>query len=242
MTRLYTDLPLEAGRELRLGRDPARYLGRVLRLRSGARITVFDGAGNAFEASISALGRDDVRLTLGQRVEGSVESPVHVRLVQGVSRGDRMDFLVQKATELGVGCIRPVLTECSVVRLDAARAEKRRRHWQKVAIAACEQCGRNRLPSILEPIDLEDHLSAAATAGTRILLSPTASQRLRDLPPPADGGIELLVGPEGGLTAEERQAAVNAGYLCASMGPRILRSETAGIAALALLQGLWGDM
>ncbi|MDX1480693.1 MAG: 16S rRNA (uracil(1498)-N(3))-methyltransferase [Woeseiaceae bacterium] len=241
-TRIHVDAPLESGSELQLGRDHAHYLGRVLRLRTGAQITVFDGAGNAHDATIGALGRNDARITLGERQAGDRESPLAVSLVQGVSRGERMDVLVQKATELGVARVLPVLTERSVVRLDAVRGEKRRGHWQKIAVAACEQCGRNRLPVIDAPSRLEDYLARPPGAQTRLLFSPAATRRLRDLGPPADSRLEVLVGPEGGLTAAEERTAAAKGFMAVSMGPRVLRSETAGIAALALLQGQWGDI
>lgn len=239
--RLYTDQPLSANCRLGLGEDPARHAGRVLRLRAGDDIVLFDGSGAEFPARIVAIGRDHLEVETGEARRPAVESPLYTRLIQGVSRGDRMDTVVQKATELGVSRLSPVLTERSVVRLDERRAGKRHRHWLAVAASACEQCGRSVLPQIDAPRALAEVLAEAAIPErARLLLAPGAGDAL-DGPSPA-GGVECLVGPEGGFSDAERAAAVDAGYRPVGLGPRILRTETAAIAVLALAQARWGDL
>lgn len=240
--RLFVDQPLAAHGDLTLGRDLSRYAGRVLRCRPGDSLTLFDGSGAEFAATITRVARDGVAVTLGAARERSVESPLAVTLMQGVSRGDRMDTVIQKATELGVRNIVPVDSEFSVVRLDAARAANRLRHWQRVAASACEQCGRNRLPRIALPARLPELLSAPPEAGTlRLLLAPDGDDGIAAA---ADtlAALELLVGPEGGFSDAERELALGQGFRPVRLGPRILRTETAAIAALALAQAAWGDL
>lgn len=222
---------------------PAHHVAHVLRLREGDRLDVFDGAGSEFAAVIASIGKRAVRARLERACAASRESPLAVTLVQGVSRGERMDYTVQKAVELGVARICPVLTRRGVVRLDATRAPQRLEHWRAVAVGACEQCGRNRLPDIAPPVDYDAwiaRLRSSGVAGTLVLLDPAAAIRLRDLPAPA-GTATLLAGPEGGLTAAERAAALSAGFVAVRLGPRVLRTETAALAALAAMQALWGD-
>ncbi len=240
--RLFVDRPLAAGAEITLGDDAARHVGRVLRCRPGDALTLFDGSGAEFAGSLASVGRRGVVIRLAERRDVSVESSLGITLIQGVARGDRMDTVVQKATELGVRRIVPLLSEFSVVRLDAERAEKRRQHWQRVAASACEQCGRNVLPSIDPPVSLPELLAAAIPANAaRLLLLPSAPTAL---PAAADGpgAVELLVGPEGGLSDDEIELATSRGYRPVSLGPRILRTETAAIAALTVAQALWGDL
>jgi 16S rRNA (uracil1498-N3)-methyltransferase len=214
---------------------------KVLRLAPGAAIELFDGAGNAWRAEL-ARGGKLLRAVLGQACVADLEPPLAVTLVQGLPAADKMDWIVQKCVELGVAAFRPVAARRSVVRLSGERMERRVTHWQNVAVAACEQCGRNRLPPVAPLVDLPRYLGETPAAGeTRLLLAPDATQRLRDLPPPA-GPVTLLIGPEGGFEPEEIRAAQIAGFVPVALGPRVLRTETAGAAALAAMMVLWGDM
>jgi 16S rRNA (uracil1498-N3)-methyltransferase len=209
-------------------------------LRVGELVTLFNGAGGEHAAVITAIGKRGVTVEVGAHCAIEREAPLAVTLVQAVSSGERMDLTIQKAVELGVGAIQPVLSERSVVRLDGERATKRVAHWQQIAISACEQCGRNRVPTVHPLAPFSSWIANAPRAATRWLLWPEADQSLRELPkPPAP--IELLVGPEGGLTDNEAQAARAAGFLAVRIGPRVLRTETAAPALLAAVQALWGD-
>lgn len=240
--RLYLPEPLAAGLELEMPKELAHYIGRVLRLKRGDAIAVFNGQHGEWLATIVNITRESVRVQLEHALESLPASPLHTHLVQGISRGDRMDFVVQKATELGVERISPVLTAHGVVRLDEKRAAKRREHWASVAVSASEQCGRVQPPRIDDPIPLNDwfgrHLDLAAT---RILLAPGASLRLADIGRPKDG-LCLLIGPEGGLSEREFEDAIAAGFTIAALGPRVLRTETAAVAALSVAQVTWGDL
>ena len=243
LRRVYVPDPLVAGASVWVADSAANHITRVLRLARGAALTVFDGRGGEYDATIAELRKDRVRLGVGDWRGIERESPLCMTLAQGVARGERMDLVVQKATELGVSAIVPVLTERTVVRLTAAAAEQRLRHWRAVAIAACEQCGRNALPEISAPVDFADLLAAhaAASAATRLVLSPAGGLRVRDLRP-AGTGVTLLIGPEGGLAEAEHEAALAAGFLALNLGPRILRTETAALAALAAIQQQHGDL
>ena len=241
-TRIHIDESLSTGRFIEIEGDKARYLARVLRLHVGDVITAFNGSDGEFEATLAGLKKQVVSLSIGKPVEASTESPLNVHLVQGVSRGERMDFVVQKATELGVKRITPVLTEYGVVKLSADRAEKRRHHWQKVAISACEQSGRVRPPLVEAPIGLKDWFGAATSAAdTDLILQPGAPTPLAAVAAPATKAC-LLIGPEGGFSQAEYEDAALAGFMPVSLGPRILRTETAAAAALAVAQAAWGDL
>jgi 16S rRNA (uracil1498-N3)-methyltransferase len=241
-TRLFVSRDLINGAEALLEGDRARYLGRVLRLRVGDDITVFDGTGPEWSATIAAMTKSSATLSLGERREPAMESPLRVHLVQGVSRGERMDYVVQKATELGVKRITPVLTEYGVVKLDDQRAAKRRDHWEGVATSACEQCGRTRLPLIDTPLPLKHWFGAKPPgADVDLVLAPGASIPLARVPAPQTK-VCLLVGPEGGFSQSEYEDAEVAGLKAVSLGPRILRTETAAAAALAVIQANWGDL
>jgi 16S rRNA (uracil1498-N3)-methyltransferase len=214
-----------------------------LRLGAGAPLTLFNGDGAEYAGVITHAAKGAVSV----RIEGARavarESPLQVVLAQGVSRGERMDYTVQKAVELGVARIEPVLTRRGVVRLDPERARQKTARWQAVAIAACEQCGRNRVPEVAPVRTLEAWLGQArarSAAPAGVLLDPAAPHRLADLPRPA-AGVALLAGPEGGLSEDERRAAESAGLVPVRLGPRTLRTETAGLAAVAAMQALWGD-
>jgi 16S rRNA (uracil1498-N3)-methyltransferase len=205
----------------------------------GAELTVFDGRGGEYPATIVESRGTVLRVRLGDHRPLERESPLEITLAQGLARGERMDWAVQKATELGVAVLAPLVTERSVVKLDVRQAAKRREHWRGVAIAACEQCGRNRLPDVRAPAPFDEWLRTAGS-GVRLLLDPTASSGLRAIgKPPA---LTLLVGPEGGLSPAERTLAIEAGFLPVRMGPRVLRTETAAIAAISALQALFADM
>ncbi len=230
------------GAEVVLEEDRARYLGRVLRLRVGDDITVFDGNGPEWHASIAAMTKNTATLRIGEETASACESPLKVHLVQGISRGERMDYVVQKATELGVKRITPVLTEYGVVKLDESRAAKRRDHWAHVAASACEQSGRTRMPLIDAPLRLKEWFgSKSADADVDLILAPGAALPLAQVPAPATK-VCILIGPEGGFSQTEYQDAEVSGFQAVSLGPRVLRTETAAAAALAVMQSLWGDL
>jgi len=239
LTRLYFSGEIAAHGECRLEPAQAHHVLHVLRLAAGDEVTLFDGRGVEYAAAIARTGKNGVTLNVRERHCVSRESPLAVSLAQGLSSGERMDYTVQKAVELGVTSIQPLLTSRSVVRLAGERAEKRVAHWRAVAIAACEQCGRNFIPEINNLHTITQWLGTPGSA-SRLLLSPRAGMRLRDLPRPAKT-VTLLAGPEGGLSPEEEGAAKIAGFIAVQLGPRVLRTETAAVAALAAMQTLWGD-
>ena len=242
LKRLYVAERLAAGAKLQLGEDAARYLGRVLRLRSGDTLQVFNGDDGEWHTRIERIGKNAVTLIVAENIPGDTESRLRTHLVQGISRGERMDFVVQKATELGVKRISPVLTDHGVVKLEAARANKRRDHWQRVAESACEQSGRIRPPLIDPPLPLRDWFGGQRERdATELILKPGAVNSLASIDAPQTK-ICLLVGPEGGFSDREYEDAEVAGFSTVSLGPRILRTETAAIAVLAIAQSLWGDL
>jgi 16S rRNA (uracil1498-N3)-methyltransferase len=238
--RVFVPGPIAAGQRLKLEGEAAAHLGRVLRARSGDAVVLFDGRGPEHEAEIVTAGRRGIELMVGAGRDAGRESPLQLVLLQGISRPERMDWVLRKAAELGVVSLRPVMAERSVVKLDAERAARRLHHWQAILVSACEQCGRNRLPELLEPLPLDAALSAHAGA-QGVLLDPEADRGPDSLPVPT-GPLCLLVGPEGGLDVRERAAAHAAGYIGVRLGPRILRTETAAIAGIALLQARFGDL
>ena len=240
--RIHVDGPIESGTTYIIEGDQARYVSRVRRMRSGDQLVLFDGGGDEYPAVITSTGKNAVHVEVGQRREKSVETPLSITLVQGLSRGDRMDHVIQKATEVGVSRIIPVSTEFSVVRLDGKRASSRVKHWRGVAASACEQCGRNRLPEIDPPDKLLNVLGALREEPvTRIVLQPGAAKTLRSIDV-ADVGLVVLIGPEGGFSDQEIEHAGAAGFDAVSFGPRILRTETAAVAVLTALQTLFGDL
>lgn len=240
LTRLYfPDLPPGRAR-CETSAAQAHHLGRVLRLEPGDPLIVFDGSGQQIEAQIEGRGHTGLTLLLGERRVVERESNLAITLVQGISSGDRMDYTLQKAVELGVSTIQPVATERSVVQLKGERAERRVAHWQAIVVSACEQCGRNRLPAVAPIANFRDWLARPeGDAQTRLLLSPRGTQRLADLPRTAS--VALLAGPEGGLAPAEEELAMGAGFTPVRLGPRVLRTETAALAAVAAMQTLWGD-
>lgn len=243
MTRIHVPGPIEAGGECALNAAQSHHLHGVLRLKPGDALVLFDGAGAEYGATVLRAGKRGVIVTVGERRTVSRESPLAVTLAQAIASGERMDYTIQKAVELGVAAIQPLAARRSVVRLSAERAGRRAAHWQVVSIAACEQCGRNHVPSVAAVLPFDRWLAqlpAAGDAARRLLLTPRADTRLRDLEPPRHSVI-LLAGPEGGYTPEEEAAARRGGFVPVSLGPRVLRTETAAVAALAALQALWGD-
>ena len=238
--RFHIPVPLSVAATLNLPEAAAHHAARVVRLRSGDAVTLFNGQGGEYAAQITAIGKHAVTVAIERHDPVERESPLPVTLVQALSSGERMDLTIQKAVELGVTRIVPVESERSVVRLKGERAGKRVAHWQQVAISACEQCGRNRIPEVRMISPLNAWLAAEVNDALRWVLLPGADSALRDLPRPQKP-IELLVGPEGGLTDNEAAAARRAGYQPVRLGPRVLRTETAAPALLAALQALWGD-
>ncbi|HDP88978.1 MAG TPA: 16S rRNA (uracil(1498)-N(3))-methyltransferase [Thioalkalivibrio sp.] len=237
--RLYLPAPLRTGDEVDLDERCHRHAIQVLRLRVGAPLVLFNGDGNDYTAELSHSERRHARARVLGSTPNPAESPLAVTLAQGIAKGDHMDYSLQKAVELGVQVIVPVLCERSVLRLDDRRLEKKLEHWQGILISACEQSGRSRLPQLAPIQPLDDWL--AQFAGHGVVLDPRAEQGLATLAPPV-GGCSALVGPEGGLTDEELDKARVAGLNGIRLGPRILRTETAASTILAALQLLWGDL
>jgi 16S rRNA (uracil1498-N3)-methyltransferase len=241
LTRAFVDAPLAAGANITLPAAPAAHLTRVLRLRAGDRVVLFNGRGGEYDAQLSAVGRTGVQARIDAHHAVERESALQVTLLQAIARGERMDLVVQKATELGVAAIVPLICERSVVQLDASGGERRSAHWRAVAVAACEQCGRNRLPHIA-PVSLFEAACGAAADATRVLLDPAASVPLVNAAAAAGRALTLLIGPEGGLSEGECRLAERSGFVACRLGPRTLRTETAALAALAAVQAVAGDL
>jgi 16S rRNA (uracil1498-N3)-methyltransferase len=237
--RFFVDQSLAPGARIALPPGAARHAARVLRLVAGDALCVFNGQGGEFDAQIEFIGKDEVAIKLGALHADDRESPLDVWLAQGISSGERMDYTLQKAVELGIGAIQPIAAKRSVVKLTGERADKRLAHWHGVLTSACEQCGRCRVPPLAAPLSLAVWL-AQRPAGRLLFLSPLASLRLAELPRP-DGRQILVAGPEGGFDAEEIAALQAADAIPVRLGPRVLRTETAALAALAAMQTLWGD-
>jgi 16S rRNA (uracil1498-N3)-methyltransferase len=245
LTRLFVDVPLHAGQLLELPKETAAHVAKVLRARSGDPVILFNGNGEDFSGIIERVQSGRASVTLGAPRTVHNESPLEITLVQCVPRGDKMDFIVQKATELGVQRIVPVLSQRSIMRLDAAQADAKQAHWRAVAVSACEQCGRARLPIVEAPQPLLNYLGLPVPAGRmRCLLEPSGPQAVT----PGTGvspclrHAEIAVGPEGGIAPEELEAFELAGYSSTLLGPRVLRAETAAIAGIVWLQTLYGDL
>jgi 16S rRNA (uracil1498-N3)-methyltransferase len=239
-TRLYCGLHLSPGAEIALPESAARHALAVLRLQVGDVLTLFNGDGGEYLASLVAVNKQEARVRVAEYRAVERESPLAITLALGISAGERMDYSLQKAAELGVTAIAPLATERSVVKLAGERADKRLQHWQNVVIAACEQCGRNRVPAVAPVQTLFAYLAGVDKSARLLMLSPDAAAPLKTVPPCA--AAVLLVGAEGGFSQAEREAAQASGFEAVSLGPRILRTETAPVAALAALQTLWGDL
>ena len=237
--RIYTAQLLQGNASIELEPGPSQHIARVLRMRAGDELILFNGQGGEYPAEITAIDKKTVAvLTRGQEMQ-DCESSLAIHLGIAVSRGDRMDWIVQKATELGVYQVAPLFTERTEVKLSGERADKKTRHWQQIANSACEQCGRNRVPTI-HPLQTLDSWLSATRAEQKFVLHHRPAPALGTSKEP--GSIALLVGPEGGLSTLEIEAAVRAGYQSMRLGPRVLRTETAPLAAIAILQARWGDM
>jgi 16S rRNA (uracil1498-N3)-methyltransferase len=228
--------------ELALPESAAAHLSRVLRLAVGDECVLFNGDGRDYAARIVAQDKRVTRVAIeGARAIDS-ESPLRITLLQGVARGEKMDLILQKATELGVSAIAPLWSQRSEVKLDGARAEKRLAHWRGVVASACEQCGRARVPDVASPVSLAAALDALPAGGMRLILDPDGELAPSSLPVKVDTAIVLAVGPEGGWSPTDREVLWAAGFQGLRLGPRILRTETAGLAAIAALQSLHGDL
>jgi 16S rRNA (uracil1498-N3)-methyltransferase len=241
LTRVFVDQKLVSGKGVGIPEQSGLHLTRVLRLGVGAPLTLFDGTGGEYEATLERDGKQ-VWARVGAFASTERESPLDVTLLQGIARGERMDLIVQKATELGVTRIVPVFAERSVVKADARQRERKLEHWQAIAIAACEQCGRNRVPAVSEPRGLGDAIAALPPDSARCLLSADGEETLTTFATRTRGRpLVLLIGPEGGTAENEDRFARANGFVACRLGPRILRTETAGLAALATLQATAGD-
>lgn len=239
MPRFYTTQSLQPDQTLELESGPSHHLARVLRIQTGATVQLFNGDGCDYDAEVVDVDRRAVTLRIGEPAPGIAESPLAIELGIAISKGERMDFVVQKATELGVSRIVPLLTERVEVRLKGERAERRLEHWRGVIIAACEQCGRATLPHLAEPQPFASWL-AGCNAERRFVLHHRTASALSSSARPAS--VALAIGPEGGLSAAEIALAEAAGFEALQLGPRVLRTETAPLTALSILQFVWGDL
>lgn len=235
LSRFFIDAPLTLGSHA-LPETAAHYIGRVLRLSNGSAVQLFDGSGQEYLGELVEVGKKQVRVELRQQLAGLPESPLQIHLGQGLSRGERMDWVIQKATELGVAQITPLISERCEVRLNDERADKRLAHWRQIAISACEQCGRSVVPTIHPPQQLGDWLPVEAEL--KLVLHPVAAPLTSHAQPRT---LAFLIGPEGGLSEHEVEQAQQAGFQAARLGPRVLRTETAPVVALSVAQQLWGD-
>ncbi len=238
LTRLYLPQLLHSGATISLNGERAHYLRSVLRLKSGAQLQLFNGEGGEYSATLQTVERSSVTLLIGEWQQCNVESRLTIELGLAVSRGERMEYAIQKAVELGVSSIVPLWSRRCVVRLRGSRLESKRDHWQGIARSAAEQSGRDRLPEITAAVELNHWLASAD--GERIILDPTAGQPLSSLNPSGEQ-FSILSGPEGGFTEEERVTAIASGFSPVLLGPRVLRCETAAVTVIAAIQALWGD-
>lgn len=240
LTRIYVDAPLIINEVLDLPDDTSHYIGKVLRMRVHQQVQLFNGQGGYFTALIKAIDKKTVSVIPSEFSPEERESNLSITLCQGISRGQHMDYTVQKAVELGVTEIVPIVTEFSNVHLDRMRAEKRLAHWRAIIVHACEQCGRTRLPAIGMPISFNNWVERTVS-GVKLIMAPRDGKNLKKLTA-LQREIILLTGPEGGFSADELSLAVSAGYEMITLGPRVLRTETAAVAALSAIQVLWGDL
>mgnify|MGYP003441069530 CR=1 FL=1 len=240
LTRSHVDMPLQAGAEVVLPEDVATHLLRVLRLQVGDACVLFNGDGHDYDARIAGIGKREARAEIAAARLVDNESPLRITLLQGIARGEKMDWILQKATELGVARILPVTSERSEVKLDAQRADKRLAHWRGIVVAACEQSGRATLPDVTAPQALAQ--AAGLREGRGFILDPFAQASLSSVRDASLRECTIAIGPEGGWSPRDREQLVAAGYEGLRLGPRVLRTETAGIAAIAALQAACGDL
>lgn len=238
--RIFTDSPLNCGSRCQLDDNAAQHVGRVLRMQPGQSLLLFNGDGQDYSATITEAGKKQVEVEVDEAKPNLTESNLNIVLGQTLSKGDRMDYAVQKAVEMGATQIVPLTTERCDVKLKGDREDKRLRHWRQVAISAAEQCGRARVPDIQPVMTLPDWFAHTTDCDLRLVLHHRTGQSLRTLNQP--DRIALMIGPEGGLSADEIASAENSGFLPVALGPRVLRTETAPVAAIALCQWLWGDI
>jgi 16S rRNA (uracil1498-N3)-methyltransferase len=250
--RFYLNNAINAGQIIELSDDTGHYATRVLRLKTNDKITLFNGMGGEFSAQIINISKSNTKILIDQYYDVECESPLNIELAQAICVNEKMDWIIQKSVELGVTRIQPISTDRSVVRLSTERAAKRLQHWEKIVISACEQCGRNHLPQVLPLTSLADWLSNKKAESNKkadqvhqhfnLMLSPTADKTLSNFSrPTSDTVITLAVGPEGGFTSEEEKNFLHTGFTPVRLGQRILRTETAAMAAIAAMQTLWGD-
>ncbi len=237
--RIYQAGPLSVNETLLLSDEVAHHVIHVLRLKVNAELILFDGSGHEYLAMIVNIHKKNVEVLIQQQQIINRESPLHLHLGQAISRGERMDYTIQKATELGVTSITPLLTERCNVKLTPERWQKRQLHWQMIAINACQQCGRNVVPIIHPAIALQDWL-ALPQSSVKLLLDPIAKNDFASIP--STNEISLLIGNEGGLTSAEMDKAIQQGFIALQLGPRVLRTETAAVVAMSILQYQWGDL
>jgi 16S rRNA (uracil1498-N3)-methyltransferase len=240
--RVYVDMDLAAGAAIALGGTVYHHLVVVLRRIRGDAVTLFNGRGGEYAATIESMARRELMMRIGAFRDVNRESALPVTLAQAVSKGERMDFTIQKAVELGVTAIQPLLTDRVVVRLDAERWTRKQEHWQSIAVSACEQSGRTRIPRVAPVLDLNDWMPTIPADTFRLILSLSLGATPATVRRAAGQPIVLLVGPEGGWSEIERKLADLGGFTGLALGPRVLRTETAGMVALAVIQSQWGDL
>jgi len=241
MTRVYQSYPLQVNSTVQLDEQASHHLSRVLRMTVGDEIILFNGEGGEYSAVIREINKRNIQVEITAFSPREAESPINITLAQGLARGEKMDFIIQKAVELGVTRVVPLITERCNVKLAGDREEKRVQHWQSVAVSACEQSGRNVIPVVEAPVNLRDWLPHAK-ADKCFVLSPHVADKLPEEKLKLNANIVLLIGPEGGLSEAEIKAALAHGFLPLNLGPRILRTETAPLAAVAMLQTRYGDL
>lgn len=229
---------LGPGAQFALAPEAAKHVGKALRLKAGDLITVFDGRGGEYEATIQRIDKDRVDVKVGAWRDVEVEARITVGLVQGLPEADKMDWIIQKSVELGVAWIQPIICDRSVVRLSSERAARREAHWRRVALAACEQSGRNRIPEVRPTLGFVNWMAAPSSVPRWVLTPGAPALAARSRP---EGPVELLVGPEGGLSEREQDIALTQKCEPVALGPRVLRTETASLATLAAINALWGD-
>ena len=242
LTRVYVDAPLSPGMELPLPESAGVHLSRVLRLAAGDECVLFNGSGHDYPARIVSIDKRGVRVAVDNSRSVDNESPLRITLLQGVARGEKMDLILQKAAELGVTSIAPLWSQRSEVKLEGERMAKRLAHWRGVVASACEQCGRARVPEVTSPVALVTAFQALPVGGLRLILDPDGELAMGTMTLGAGEHLALAVGPEGGWSPLDREQLRGAGFLGLRLGPRILRTETAGLAAIAALQSRFGDL
>ncbi|MCU7941043.1 MAG: 16S rRNA (uracil(1498)-N(3))-methyltransferase [Candidatus Thiodiazotropha sp. (ex Cardiolucina cf. quadrata)] len=237
--RFFTSHPLQNGLQITLEEEPSHHINQVLRLRAGDNVALFNTDGEEYGATLTQVSKQKVTATIGEPIRHEAKSNLAIHLILGISRGERMDFAIQKATELGVNRITPVFTDRCVVKLNETKSTRRLAHWRRIVINACEQSGRCRIPVVDKPVEYGNALGSIEGA-TTILLDHRSRFTLHQIDAPHTS-LSILIGPEGGLTSNERQLAIQKGFVGVRLGPRVMRTETAPLAAIAAVQTIWGD-